>query len=223
MLNNLREEVRSTALAMLEAGLVVGSQGNVSAKDPATGLIAITPTNMSYDSITKDDIVIVDVDQRLIWGERKPSCETPMHSYIHKHRKDVYAILHTHSHYATIFAIANRGIPPATINLAAYFGGEVRCAPYVRTGSDTMGPINLSYFGEKGEAILLGNHGALFIGSNLHKVLKLAITLEEGANQIYHAALLGNVVPLPPDEIQWLFNNLPGSEIEGQEKEMLKG
>jgi len=216
MLENLREEVRSTALAMLEAGLVVGSQGNVSVKDPATGLIAITPTTMPYNILTRDDIVIVDTDQKVIWGERKPSCETPMHSFIHKHRKDVSAIIHTHSTYATFFALTNKDIPAATINLAAHFGEDIRCAPYVRSGSEMMGPNNLKYFGENGKAILLGNHGALFIGSNLQKVLKLAIVLEEEAKLIYHAALLGKVVPLPPAEIRWLNDNLPASEGHGK-------
>jgi L-ribulose-5-phosphate 4-epimerase len=223
MLENLREELRLAALGMMEAGLVVGSDGNVSVRDPETGYVAITPSGMAYDVITKDDVVIVDVDQKVIWGERKPSWETPMHTYIHKYRKDVFAVMHTHSHYASMFAIANRDLPPATMNLAAQFGGVVRCAPYVRTGSDDMGPINLEYLGDKGRGILLGNHGALLIGPTLKKVLTLAKALEEGAKQVYAAAMLGDPVPLPQEEIQWLFDLVSSFEAEAAEKEAKVG
>ncbi len=212
MLGNLREEVRLTALKMMEEGLVVGSEGNVSAKDPETGYIAITPSGMDYDIMTQDDIVIVDVDQRVIWGERKPSWETPMHTHMHKHRQDIFGIMHTHSLYASLFAIANRDLPPATMNLAAQFGGAVRCAPYVRTGSQDMGPIHLKYLGENGRGILLGNHGALLIGPSLKTVLSLAKVLEEEAKRVYAAALLGDPIPLPQNEIDWLFNMVTGFE-----------
>jgi L-fuculose-phosphate aldolase/L-ribulose-5-phosphate 4-epimerase len=218
MLENLREEVRLAAVGMLEAGLVVGSDGNVSAKDPETGYVAVTPSGMAYDQIDKDDIVIVDVDQNVIWGERKPSWETPMHTFIHKHREDVFAVMHTHSHYATLFAIANQDIPPATMNLAAQFGGIVRCAPYVRTGSDDMGPLNLEYLGENGRGILLGNHGALLIGPHLNKVLTLAKALEDGAKQVYAASMLGEPIPLPQEEIQWLFELVSSFEAEAEEE-----
>ncbi|HZQ07805.1 MAG TPA: class II aldolase/adducin family protein [Anaerolineae bacterium] len=214
MLADLREQVRATALAMFQAGLVVGTDGNVSAKDPETGYIAITPSSMPYDQITTDDIVIVDVNQNIIWGTRAPSWETPMHTYIHKHRADVCAVMHTHSWYATLFAIANRDLPPATMPLAAQFGGTVRCAPYVRTGSDDMGRINLEYLGTRGRAVLLGNHGTLCIAPNLKKVLQLSRTLEEGAKMVYQSALLGAPVPLPDPEIAWLHELVAGFEAD---------
>lgn len=223
MLENLREEVRSAAFKMMEDGLVVGSDGNVSAKDPETGYVAVTPSGMAYDQINKDDIVIVDTDQNVIWGERKPSWETPMHTFIHKHREDVFAVMHTHSPYATMFAIANRDLPPATMNLAAQFGGVVRCAPYARTGSEEMGPINLEYLGEAGRGILLGNHGALFIGPHLEKVLTLAKALEEGAKQVYEASLLGDPIPLPDEEVKWLFDLIAIFEAEAEGKEAKVG
>lgn len=218
MLKELREKVRAAALGMMEADLVVGSDGNVSARDPETGYVAITPSGMPYDKITVDDVVIVDVDQKIIWGERKPSWETPMHTYIYKHRQDVFAVMHTHSHYASMFAIAHRDLPPATMNLAAQFGGPIRCAPYARTGSEQMGPINLKYLGESGRAILLGNHGALIIGPDFDKVLTLAKALEEGAKLVYEASQLGTPKPLPEKEVRWLFDLVASFEAEAQGK-----
>src|SRR5688500_14326587 len=86
MLADLREAVRRTALEMMQAGLVGGTDGNVSARDPESGLIAITPSGLPYDQIAADDIVIVDADRDVLWGTRKPSWETPMHTAIHRHR-----------------------------------------------------------------------------------------------------------------------------------------
>jgi L-ribulose-5-phosphate 4-epimerase len=216
MLAELREQVRVTALAMSKAGLVVGTDGNVSAKDPETGLVAITPSGMPYDQIVTDDIVIVDVDRNVIWGQRKPSWETPMHTYVHKHRVDVFAVMHTHSWYATLFAMANRDLPPVTMNLAAQFGRTVRCAPYTRTGSDEMGPVNQEYLGPDGKGVLLGNHGTLCVGPTLKKVLKLSEALEEGAKFAYQASTLGPPVPLPEPEIRWLYDLI--AEFEASER-----
>lgn len=204
MLKELREELRQTAYEMMVSGLVVGSDGNVSAKDPATGYIAITPSGMPYDKITTDDIVIVDTDEKVIWGDKKPSSETPMHTYIQKHRPDVFAVMHTHARYATLFAIANHDIPPATMNLAAQFAGPVRCAPYVRPGSEDMGPTNMKYLGEHGRAMLIGNHGTLCVATNLKKVLELSKILEENAKMVYESMLIGKAVPLPAPEIKWI-------------------
>jgi L-fuculose-phosphate aldolase/L-ribulose-5-phosphate 4-epimerase len=217
MLEDLRKEVHQAALDMLNANLVVGSDGNVSAKDPESGHVAVTPSGMPYDQITPDDIVIVNYDQEVLWGENKPSWETPMHTYIHQHRDDIFAVMHTHSQYASMFAIANRDIPPATMNIAAQFGGTVPCAPYARTGSDEMGPINLEYLEKNGRGILLGNHGALLIGHSLAKVLQLAKALEEGAKQVYEASLVGEPVPLPEEEVRWLFDLVASFEQEDKE------
>ncbi|MDX1436326.1 MAG: class II aldolase/adducin family protein, partial [Anaerolineales bacterium] len=181
MLEELRKEVMDTAQAMSRAGLVVGTDGNVSGKDPESGYIAITPSGMPYEEIEVDDIVIVDVEGKVIWGARKPSWETPMHTYMHEHLDHVRAVMHTHSWYATLFALANRDLPPVTMNLAAQFGRTVRCAPYVRTGSPDMGPVNLEYLGPDGKGVLLGNHGTLCVARTLSKVLRLSEALEEGA------------------------------------------
>lgn len=219
MLEELRESVRATAVAMFRNGLVVGTDGNVSAKDPETGLIAITPSGMPYEQIEVDDVPIVDVDGNVIWGKRKPSWETPMHTYVHKHRDDVRAVMHTHSWYATLFAMANRSLPPVTMNLAAQFGGVVPCAPYVRTGSTEMGSVNMEYLGRDGKGILLGNHGTLCVAPDLKKVLRLSEVLEEGAKIAYYATSLGKLIPLPNQEIQWLFDLIASFEAQAKRAE----
>jgi ribulose-5-phosphate 4-epimerase/fuculose-1-phosphate aldolase len=204
MLEKLRHELRMAALEMMKLGLVEGTDGNVSVRDPETGYIAITPSGMLYEKIDDDDVMLIDVDQKIIWGTNKPSSEAPMHTYVMKHRPEVNAVMHTHSHYASLFAIANRDIPPATMNLAAQFAGPVRCTPYTRPGSDDMGPNNLKYMGENGHAVLIGNHGTLCVAPTLAKVLQYAKILEDHAKMIYEASALGAPVPLPQPEIDWI-------------------
>ncbi len=203
MLSELREELRKTAYEMLQAGLVEGTDGNVSARDPETGYVAITPSGMSYDEITADDIVVVDVDHKVIWGENNPSSEVPMHTYVYKTRSDLHAVMHTHAWYATLFALASKPIPPVTFNLAANFGGEVPVARYARPGSDAMGPAMMEALGE-GSGVLLANHGTICVAKTLPKVLSKAKALEEGAKLIYGAMALGNPQALPQEDIDWL-------------------
>lgn len=204
MLEELRHELRLTALEMMKSGLVVGADGNVSARDPQTGLVVITPSGMPYDQIVDDDVVVIDLDQNVIFGRNKPSSEAPMHTYLLRHRPDIHAVMHTHSHYATLFAVANKDIPPATMNLAAQFAGPVRCAPYARPGSDEMGPTNIKYLGEKGRAVLIGNHGTLCVATTLKKVLQLSQILEENACIVYETSMIGEPISLPQPEIAWI-------------------
>jgi len=218
MLQELRESVRKAAFEMMKAGLVVGSDGNVSGRDSDTGYIAITPSGVPYDQISAADIPLVNSEGKVVWGDRRPSSETPMHVCIHNHRRDVRAIMHTHSHYATLFAIAQRPIPVATMTIAAHFGGPVPCAPYVRPGSPEMGTANLAALGKNGRAMLLGNHGALIVGPDLDKVLVLAMALEEGAKMIYASWALGEPVPLPDAEAHWLFDLVNGMDVEATAK-----
>lgn len=212
MLEQLRKEVLTTAIGMLDAGLVEGSDGNVSAKDPESGYIAITPSGLEYDRITPDDIVIVDVNRNVLWGNRAPSSETGGHCYLHQHRKDLFAVMHTHSYYATVFAIAGKELPPATMGLAAHFGGTIRCAPWTRTGSDAVGPSLIEALGQHGKAILMKNHGALCVAPSLKKVLSLAIALEQGAKLLYDAMVIGEPSAIPEEDVRWLNELLSSFE-----------
>jgi L-ribulose-5-phosphate 4-epimerase len=207
MLEELREQLRLTALEMMKSGLVHGTDGNVSARDWDTGYIVVTPSGMPYEQIRTQDIVIVDVDGKVVWGQKKPSWETPMHTYVFKHNPQVGAVMHTHSYYAMLMSIAGLDLPPTTMNIAATFGGTVPCCPYVRTGSADVGRVALETMGETGKAVLLGNHGTLAIADDLATVLQISKTLEEGAKLHYQAACMGVPPrPLPPDEVKWLYD-----------------
>jgi len=203
MLEELRELVCHYAREMYRHNLVTGSDGNVSARDPETGYLAITPSGYPYEQMGKKDIVIIDLDCHALWGCHMASSESPMHTYIYRKRPDVHAVMHTHSWYATVFAIAQMSIPPATQGIAVQFGGPVPCTPYVRTGSVEVGPVAIKYLGN-GRGILLGNHGTLCVAPTLNYVLKLSLELEKGAKLISQALSIGAPTEISTEDIAWL-------------------
>ncbi len=140
MLENLKKDVLEAALNLVKYELVTLTGGNVSARDPETGYIVVTPSGMDYELLSPDDMVVVDIDNVKIEGEYKQSVDTPDLLYIYRHLPEVNSIIHTHSTYAQSFAILNEEIPCATTTLANEVGGSVPVAPYSPVASDGIGP-----------------------------------------------------------------------------------
>jgi L-ribulose-5-phosphate 4-epimerase len=111
VLARLKEDVLRGAKAGYDSGLFAGTSGNLSARDPSSGLIVITPTSLPYDSMTSGDLVVIEEDGRVVEGHRKPSSEWNMHVQVYKGRKDVLSVFHTHSPYATAFAVIRKPVP----------------------------------------------------------------------------------------------------------------
>lgn len=127
MLEELRERVLQSNLELVKQGLVLFTWGNVSAIDRAGGLVAIKPSGVEYDKMRQRDIVVVDLDGRVVEGGWKPSTDLPTHLALYKAFPAVGGIVHMHSQYATAFAQAGRGIPAYGTTHADYFYGEVPC------------------------------------------------------------------------------------------------
>ncbi len=107
-IEQIRGLVIETGLEMLKSSLVVGTWGNISARIPEENVFAITPSGVDYETIEPIDVVIIDMDGNVVSGEKKPSIEWKLHLAIYKAREDIRAIVHTHSTYATAFAIAQK-------------------------------------------------------------------------------------------------------------------
>ena len=108
MLDTLKEEVCEQNIELPRNGLVVGSGGNVSGRDPESGLIVIKPSGVHFSRMTPETMVVVDLDGKVVEGRLKPSVDTGIHLYVYRHRDDVLGVAHTHSPYATSFAGAGR-------------------------------------------------------------------------------------------------------------------
>ncbi len=184
----VRREVAEGARQMVLRGLSHMTSGNVSAR-AGEGLFAVTPTGMDHASLTPEDIVIVDVDENVVDGFRKPTSEVPMHLSVYKVRPDVGGIFHTHSDMATTFAVLGEDIP-AVHYILAFAGKRVRCAPYATYGTRDLAGNALKYLGES-NAVLLGNHGVLAVGPTLAVALSVAEAVEITAGFYYRARCVG--------------------------------
>ncbi|MHB8105804.1 MAG: class II aldolase/adducin family protein, partial [Dehalococcoidales bacterium] len=161
-----RKTVLEAALKMSAKGLVIGTSGNISLRLPPQGerqLMAITPTSRHYDTLRTNDIPIIDFDGQNVDGNLAPSIETPLHISIYQARKNINAIIHTHSVFASAVAVSGFDIPVILEEQAALLGGEIKLARYTLSGTAEQLTNVLSALGDK-NAVLMANHGAVGIG-----------------------------------------------------------
>ncbi len=212
----IASELVRYARALVSHGLVSGSSGNISiratgtradgAADDETGedgeeLLWVTPSALAYEEMTAADCVAVALASGAVRvGTRRPSSETPMHRAVYLARPDVRAIVHTHSLYATMFAIANEPVPPVHYVLAE-IGDSVPVAPYAPYGSQELAQAAVATLGRDGHGILLRNHGVLAVGPDLATAFRRAETIETVAHLAWGARLLGPVTPLTPAQM----------------------
>ncbi|HRV93890.1 MAG TPA: class II aldolase/adducin family protein, partial [Anaerolineae bacterium] len=104
MLEKLKEELVQLHLELPKNNLVAWTSGNISARDPETNLVVIKPSGVKFPDLTRDNMVVVDIEGNIVDGEYKASSDTASHCYIYRHMPDVGGIVHTHSRYATAFA-----------------------------------------------------------------------------------------------------------------------
>lgn len=199
-LGELRAEVARYAKKMVTSGLVRAAQGNLSARDPESGLICITPSGMDYDLVTAEDIVVLDEQGVVIEGSHRPSVETPLHTLLLRRRDDIHCVMHTHSLYATAFGVIYEPLPMVLAESALCLGSAVPIAPYQMSGTPEFAEMIAETMGDA-NAIIWGNHGVLVVGPSLSATFSAAHALEDGAKVYALARQLGTPVPLPPDEV----------------------
>ena len=171
----LRVALIQTCLEMAETGLSFGTSGNASVRlDDDT--ILMTPTGLSYDLLQPDDIVALKMDGRF-YGKRNPSSEWRFHSDILQKRRDVQAVVHSHSPFATALACRRERIPPFHYMVAVAGGPDVRCAPYATFGTQDLSDYALEALADR-RACLLANHGQIALGTDLDSALKMAGEVE---------------------------------------------
>ena len=205
MLGELRAEVARYAKKMVASGLVRAAQGNLSARDPQTGLICITPSGMDYDLVAAEDILVIDDQGAVVEGapDHRPSVETPLHTLILRRRSDIHCVMHTHSLYTTAFGVVYEPLPIVLAESALCLGGVVPIAPYQMSGTPEFAELVAETLGE-GNAVIWGNHGAMVVGPSLSATFSAAHALEDGAHVYALARQLGTPVLLPPDEVEKL-------------------
>ncbi len=196
-----KRTVLETAQEMCRKGLVVGNSGNISQRlppDGERGLMAITPTSRHYDTLGPNDIPIIDFEGGLVEGKLKPSSETLLHIAIYKARKNVNAIIHTHSIFASAVAVAGKEIPAILLDQVIFLGGEIKASGGALVSTPEQIEDFIRALGDR-SAVLLPNHGAVGTGRTMRDALTACELIEKTA-RIYLLALgAGKVNPLPEE------------------------
>jgi len=200
-LDQLREEVCRLNLELPRNNLVAWTSGNVSGRDPETGIVVIKPSGVPYDELTPDNMVVVDLDGKVIEGQLRPSSDTFAHVYVYRHRPEIHGVVHTHSTFATAWAAVGKPIPAVLTAISDEFGGPIPVGAYAKIGGDEIGKEIIRSIGSS-PAILMKNHGVFTIGKTPGEAVKAAVMVEDVARTVFYAMQLGQPDEIPPDEVE---------------------
>lgn len=206
MIQKLKERVLEANLDLVKNGLVIFTWGNVSGIDRDNGLVAIKPSGVSYEKMKASDIVVMDLEGRVVEGKLNPSSDTPTHLVLYHFFKKIGGVVHTHSEWATSWAQAKKGIPALGTTHADYFYGEVPCTreltkeEVIKEYEKSTGEIiverfkNIDYTAVP--AVLVNGHGPFTWGEDPAAAVHNAVILEEVAKMAFRTQVLGNTNPL---------------------------
>jgi L-fuculose-phosphate aldolase len=196
----LRSDIVAACRRMIGEGLTHGTAGNISVRHGERMLL--TPSAVPYDDLEPEMIASVPLEGAAgkYDGPVKPSTEWRFHRDILNARPDVGAVVHAHSPYATVLAIARKPIPAVHYMIAAFGGDDIRCAGYARFGTKELSRIAVKALDGR-NGCLLANHGMIAVGRDLPRAMWLAFELETLARQYHQAMQIGGPVLLSKEEI----------------------
>lgn len=213
MLASLRQQVYELHLELPKHNLVVWTMGNVSARDPESGLVVIKPSGVRYEDLKPEHMVVVDLDANVIEGDLAYSSDTLTHLYVYRHRPDVNGVCHTHSTFATAFAAVGKPIPCFLTGMADEFGGEIPLGGFELIGSEAIGKEMLRVIGAS-KAVVMQNHGVFTIGKTAEAAVKAAVMAEDAARTSFYALQLGTPLPIASEDVARLYERY--SNVYGQ-------
>ena len=204
LLQQLRDIVWKCNLELPKNDLVKLTSGNVSGRDPESGLVVIKPSGVTWEALAPENMVVVDLEGNVVEGDLNPSTDTDTHLYIYQHRPDVLGIVHTHSPYASSFAALGEPIP-ACLTTCGMFGGEVPIGGYAPIGGADIGQEIIEKIG-RCLAIIMQNHGVFTIGASPQQATKVAVEVEDVAKITHLALLRGQPILLTDEQIDYMVN-----------------
>ncbi len=222
MLESLKEQVFESNLDLVKHGLVIFTWGNVSGIDREKGLVVIKPSGVSYENMKADDMVIVDLEGKIVEGRLKSSSDTATHLELYKAFPSIGGVVHTHSTYATAWAQAGKDIPNIGTTHADYFSGAIPC-----TRDMTEQEVKGEYEKETGiviverfnnlnvadlPGVLVKNHGPFSWGKDAHDAVHNAVVMEQVAKMAYIAFCINPALTMNEPLIQKHFFRKHGPE-----------
>jgi L-ribulose-5-phosphate 4-epimerase len=205
MLEILKNEVYKLHMELPKYNLVAWTGGNVSARDPESGLVVIKPSGVPYEELRAEDHVVVNLEGEVVEGALNPSSDTASHLYIYRHRPDVCGVVHTHSPYATAFAAVGRSIPVYLTAIGDEFGCPIPCAGFALIGDEEIGRQVVEHIGTS-PAVLLKQHGVFTIGPSARAAVKAAVMVEDVARTVWLALQIGQPEEIPPEDVAKLHH-----------------
>lgn len=197
LLKALREEIVFYGMQLLESGMTMHTGGNLSARDPQTGLIAIKPSARAYRGLQAEEIAVIDANGSLVEGGYQPSSEWRMHAAIYRRFPQARAVVHCHSPYATALAALGTPLPLVSHELCCYCSKPVITAPFAMPGSEELGLAALNALGEENEVAFLQNHGQVAYGASLWHAMDAACAAEQAAQVWMMTRPLGKAAEVP--------------------------
>jgi L-ribulose-5-phosphate 4-epimerase len=202
----VRRQVADLHAELPRNDLVVWTAGNVSARVPGADLLVIKPSGVRYDEITPDNMVVTDLEGKLVEGELSPSSDTAAHAYVYRHMPHVGGVVHTHSTYATAWSARGEAVPCVLTMMADEFGGDIPVGPFALIGDDSIGRgIVETLAGHRSSAVLMRNHGVFTIGPDARAAVKAAVMCEDVARTVHIARQLGTPIAIPQAHVDALY------------------
>jgi L-ribulose-5-phosphate 4-epimerase len=206
-LDAIRREVCELHAELPRNGLVVWTSGNLSARVPGAELMVIKPSGVPYDELTPDAMVVCDLEGTSDEDGLTPSSDAATHGYVYRHLPDVGGIVHTHSPYATAWAVRGEPIPCVMTAIADEFGGEIPVGPFALIGDEEIGRgIVDTLSGHRSPAVMMRAHGVFTIGRTARDALKAAVMCEDAARTVHLARALGAVESLDERDVDALWH-----------------
>jgi len=232
MLEKLKISVFKANLDLVRHGLVIHTWGNVSGRDFKSGLVVIKPSGVSYETMKPEDMVVLDLEGKVVEGKCNPSTDAPTHLMLYKTYDLIGGVVHTHSTFATAWAQAGRSIPPFGTTHADHFNGDIPCTRLLTSREidseyeSNTGKIIVESIGDinplKMPGILVNSHGPFSWGSDADNAVYNAVALEEIAKMAYYTVQLGKSEAINKPLMDKHFKRKHGSKAYyGQRKQKM--
>ena len=205
MLEELKQKVFEENLRLVKYGLVVLTWGNVSGIDRESGLVVIKPSGVPYETMTADDMVVMDLNGNKVEGRLNPSSDTPTHLELYRNFDSIGGIVHTHSSWGCSWAQAGRDVPAYGTTHADFANGAVPCTRGLSSEEVNgdyelnTGKVIVEEFAKRGinpdecPAVLIHRHGPFAWGKDSHKAVENALILEEVCKMAYRTEAVASL------------------------------